>query len=72
MLAYLAVSVHAVSAVLLVERDRQQLLVYYVNHILAGIDQRYPVNEKFAYALLIANQKLCLYFESHHIVFLTN
>jgi len=34
LLLYLAVSDHAVSAVLLVERSRQQLPLYYVSHVL--------------------------------------
>ena len=72
MLAYLTVSAHAVSAVLLVEKNRLQLPVYYVIHILAGVKQRYLLIEKFVYALLIANKKLCLYFESHNIVVLSN
>jgi len=39
LLAYLAMSNHAVSAVLLVERDEQQFLVYYVSHLLARAEQ---------------------------------
>ena len=70
LLAYLAASDHVVTVVLLVERDRQQLSIYYVNHVLAGAEQRYPFIEKFAYTLLIASQKLHPYFESHHIIVL--
>ena len=71
-MAYLAISDHAVSPVLLVERDKQYFLVYYVSCILPRAKQRYLLIEKFAYALLIASRKLRLYFKSHHIVVLTN
>ena len=66
MVAY--VSDHAVSVVLLVERDRQQLPVCYVRYILAGAEQCYSLIKKLAYALLIASRKLSSYFKSHHIV----
>jgi len=33
---YLAISEHAISAVLLVERAKEQVLVYYMSHALAG------------------------------------
>ena len=65
LLAYLIVSGHA-------ERDRQQLPVYYVSHVLAWVEQCYLFIEKFTYALLIANKKLRPCFKSHHIIALTN
>ena len=40
LLAYLAVSDHVVSVVLFVEEDRQQVSVYYVNHVLVGAEQQ--------------------------------
>jgi len=63
---------YAVSAVLVVKRDRQQHLVYYVSHVLTGPELRYFLVEKFAYALLIASCKLRPYFKSHHITILTD
>jgi len=55
LLAYLAVSDHAVSAVLLVESDGRHSLVYYISHIVARAERRYPLIEKFEYALLIVS-----------------
>jgi len=40
LLTYLAISDHAISTALLVERDGQQLPIYYVSHVLAGAEQR--------------------------------
>ena len=72
LLLYLAVSDYAVSVVLVVERDRHQHPVYYISHVLTGPESRYLLIEKFAYALLIASRKLRPYFESHHIILLTD
>jgi len=72
LLLCLAVFDYAVSAVLVVERDRQQHPVYYVSHVLTGPESQYLFVEKFAYALLIASRKLRPYFESHHITVLTD
>jgi len=44
-----------VSEVLLVERNQQQLLIYYISHVLAKAEQWYPLIKKVAYALLIAS-----------------
>ena len=43
LLLYLAVSEQAVSAVLVVERAKEQMLVYYVNHSLAEFTVNYPL-----------------------------
>jgi len=69
---YLAVSKHAVSAVLVVERVREQIPVYYISHALAGAEINYLLIEKFAYALAMASRKLRPYFEAHKILVLTN
>jgi len=69
---YLAVSEHAVSAVLMVERVREQIPVYYVSHALAGGKMNNPFIEKFAYALVMASLKLRPYFEAHKILVLTD
>jgi len=44
-----------VSAVLVVERAREQVPVYYVSHALVGAEVNYPLKEKFAYALVMAS-----------------
>jgi len=72
LLLYLAVFGCAISAVLVAESSRQQHPVYYVSHVLTGPKSRYLLVEKFAYALLIASQKLRPYFESHPTTVLTD
>jgi len=47
LLLYMLVSDYAVSAVLVVERNRQQHPVYYVGHVLTGAESQYPLIEKF-------------------------
>ena len=68
----LAVLEHGVSTVLVVERAKEQVPVYYMSHALAWAEVNYPLIEKFAYALMMANQKLRLYFEAHKILVLTH
>ena len=67
---YLAVSEHAISAVLVPERAKEQIPVYYVSYALAGAEMKYPLIEKFAYALVMASRKLRPYFEAHKILVL--
>jgi len=69
---YLAVSEHAISAVLVVERAKEQVPVYYVSHTLAGAVVNYPLIEKFIYALVMASRKLRPYFKAHKIMVLTD
>ena len=68
----MAVSEHAVSAVLVVERAKEQIPVYYVSHALVGAEANYPLIEKFGYALVIVRRKLRPYFEAHKILVLTD
>jgi len=46
--------------------------VYYVSHVLAGIEMNYLLIEKFAYALVMASRKLRPSFEAYKIVVLTD
>ncbi|XP_028091378.1 uncharacterized protein LOC114291717 [Camellia sinensis] len=64
---YLAVSDHAVSAVLIREVDKEQRPVYYVSKTLLDAETRHLPLEKLAYALLIASRKLQHYFQGHTI-----
>jgi len=50
-LLHLAVSKYAVSAVLVVEREKGQIPVYYVSYALIWAELSYPLIVKFAYAL---------------------
>ena len=69
---YRAVSEHAVSAVLVMGRVKEQFPVYYLSNALAGAEVNYPLIEKLAYALMMATQKLRPYFEAHKILVLTD
>ena len=68
---YLAVSDHAVSAVLIREVGKDQRPIYYVSKTLLDAETRYLPLEKLAYALLIASRKLQHYFQGHTINVLT-
>ncbi|KAK3028927.1 hypothetical protein RJ639_039936 [Escallonia herrerae] len=69
---YLAITDFAVSAVLVREEDSKQFPIYYVSKVLQGAELRYPTTEKLAFALLIAERKLCSYFQSRTITVLTD
>ncbi|GAA0142034.1 hypothetical protein LIER_35502 [Lithospermum erythrorhizon] len=65
---YLVVAEGAVSSVLVREAEGMQRPIYYVCHMLHGLEERYPIIDKFAFALVISARKLKPYFESHPIV----
>ena len=69
---YLAMSELAVNAVLVAQRAREKIPVYYVSYALAGVEMNYPLIEKFAYALVMASWKLRPYFEALKILVLTD
>ena len=69
---YLAVSLHAVSSVLIREEGKIQKLVYYASRALRGAEGRYPMMEKLAFALVTASRKLRHYFQAHVISVLTD
>ena len=71
MFLYLAVSEHAVSAVVIREEKGEQRAVYYVNKTLADAETRYLPLEKLALTLVMASKKLKYYFQAHKIVVLT-
>ena len=60
---YLAVSPHAVSSALIREEGKAQKPVYYTNQALRGVEGRYPLMEKLAFALITASRKLRHYFK---------
>jgi hypothetical protein len=69
MLLYISATNKVVSAVLVVERDREghkfqvQKPVYYVSEVLTLCKSRYPHYQKIAYAVFMASQKLRHYFQ---------
>ncbi|GAA0140884.1 hypothetical protein LIER_02154 [Lithospermum erythrorhizon] len=70
---YLVISDVAVSSSLLVrEADLIQKPIYYVSHVLRGAEERYPIIDKAALALITSTRKLKAYFESHHFQVITD
>ena len=70
---YLAVSDVTISVVLFIEgEDGRQRPVFFVNNSLADVETRYNHLEQAALVLQIVAKKLCLYFQAHPIVLLTN
>ncbi|XP_028112767.1 uncharacterized protein LOC114310867 [Camellia sinensis] len=68
---YLAVSQHAVSAVLVHAEGIQHLPIFYASKTLLPAEMRYLPLEKLALALMMASRKLAHYFHAHTIVVLT-
>jgi ribonuclease HI len=71
LILYLAVSEHAVSAVLLRGKGTQQIPVYYVSKTLLDAETRYLPLEKLVLALRTATRKLPHYFQSHKVIVYT-
>ena len=69
---YLAMSPHAVSLVLIREEGKIQNPVYYINRAPIGVEGRYLLMEKLAFALVTASRKLRHYFQAHVINVLTD
>ena len=55
---YLAVTLHAVCLALIREEGKVQKPVYYTSRALRGVEGRYPLIEKVAFALITASRKL--------------
>ena len=55
---YLAISTTAMSATLIQEEAKKQLLVYYISQAFQGAESNYPRIEKIAFALIVASRKL--------------
>ncbi|XP_071708449.1 uncharacterized protein [Rutidosis leptorrhynchoides] len=69
---YLAASKESISAVLITERARSQIPIYFVSRTLQGAEVNYPELEKLTLALVHTARKLRRYFQAHPIVVLTN
>ena len=69
---YLAISTTAVSAALIQEEDKKQLLVYYVNQTFQGAEAKYSRIEKITFALIVASCKLQPYFQANPILVMTD
>ncbi|XP_071727633.1 uncharacterized protein [Rutidosis leptorrhynchoides] len=69
---YLAASKECISSVLVTERERVQIPIYFVSRVLQGAELNYPVLEKRTLTLIHTARKLRRYFQAHQIVVLTN
>ncbi|GAA0161346.1 hypothetical protein LIER_17682 [Lithospermum erythrorhizon] len=69
---YLAISDVVVSNVLIREAEGVQRLIYYVSHVLHEAEERYPIIDKAALALILSKRKVKAYFESHPIQVFTD
>ncbi|XP_048493008.1 uncharacterized protein LOC125493585 [Beta vulgaris subsp. vulgaris] len=69
---YLAVSEHALSVVLVAEREKNQHPLYFISHAFRGAEPKYPPIEKMIFALVLATRKLKSYFQAHPIKVLTS
>ena len=65
-------SATAVSAALVQEKDKTQLLVYYVSQAFQRAEAKYPQIEKIAFALIVASRKLRPYFQVNPILVMTD
>jgi len=70
LLLYLVVSEQAISTVLVVDRAKEQIPIYYVSHALAGVEIKYPLIKKFTYTLV--SRKLRPYFVAYKVTVLTD
>ena len=69
---YLVVSATVVSAALIREEDKKQLLIYYVGQAFQGVEFGYSKIEKIAFALIVASRKLRQYFQASPILVMTD
>ncbi|XP_021746678.1 uncharacterized protein LOC110712521 [Chenopodium quinoa] len=69
---YISTSPKTIAAVLVVERKKHQMSIYFVSHVLNAAERRYPIIEKMALAVVIAARKLRPYFDAHPIDVLKN
>ncbi|GJS40993.1 reverse transcriptase domain-containing protein [Tanacetum coccineum] len=72
MIIYLCAAREAVSAVLLTERDSQQMSIYFVSHALQAPEINYSSMEKLVLALVHVSRRLGRYFQVHPIAIITD
>ena len=69
---YIAASYESISAVLLAEREKRQVPIYFVSRVLQGAELNYPELERLILALVHAARRLRRYFQAHPITVLTD
>ena len=69
---YVSISEYSLSGVLVAEREKKQLPVYYISHAFRGSEGNYREMEKVLFAAVMASRKLKPYFQSHQITVRTS
>ena len=69
---YLAMTPYAVSSALIRKEEKVQKPMYYTSKALRGVEGRYLLIEKLAFALITASRKLRHYFQAHVINVMTD
>ena len=69
---YLAVFNTTISLALFREEENVQKPIYYTTLEFQGAGASYLRMKKITFALLVAYRKLCLYFQAHSIVIMTD
>ncbi|GJY10320.1 reverse transcriptase domain-containing protein [Tanacetum coccineum] len=72
LIMYLCAAKEVVSAVLLAERDSQQIPVYFVSRTLQAPEINYNSMEKLVLALVHATRRLRRYFQAHLVLVITD
>lgn len=72
LILYLSTSKEVISAILLVERDKNQVPVYFITRLLQGAEMNYSIVEKLVLFLVYAVRRLRRYFQANLILVLTN
>ncbi|GKF83456.1 reverse transcriptase domain-containing protein, partial [Tanacetum coccineum] len=72
LIMYLAASEESISAVLMAERGKKQVPMYFVSQTLQGAELEYPELEKLILALVYAARLLRRYFQAHPIQVLSD
>ncbi|XP_071727960.1 uncharacterized protein [Rutidosis leptorrhynchoides] len=69
---YLATSKETISSILVADRGKVQMPVYFVSKALSDSEVNYPPIEKLVYVLVHTAHRLHKYFQTHPIVVLTD